>query len=326
MGSYMGSKAELLEAAPLFFAGRLRTVVHAVLPLAEARRAHEMMEASEHFGKIVLARVSRLPAPSMLVRGGHLQTLRAATGSGGGCAGRCRPRTSWSESGTASRLLVRATWQPGPRAARPALLLLHGLGGSDASSYMLATGQHAFARGWHVVRMNMRGAGDALELDPRLYNAGLDADLVAALQAAAQRTPRLAVVGFSLGADLSLLALGRRAALLPPGLAGAVAVSPPLDLAACADALERPANRAYQWYFMRGLRAGYTRASSAGPTSTRPGVSGPPAHHPRVRRRDHRPLRRLRRRRGLLRAVQRRAAPGARSACPPCSWPRRTIP
>jgi NADPH:quinone reductase-like Zn-dependent oxidoreductase len=28
--------------------------VHAVLPLAEARRAHEMMEASQHFGKIVL--------------------------------------------------------------------------------------------------------------------------------------------------------------------------------------------------------------------------------------------------------------------------------
>lgn len=54
MGSYMGSKAELLEAASHFFARRLRTVVHAALPLAEARRAHEMMEASEHFGKIVL--------------------------------------------------------------------------------------------------------------------------------------------------------------------------------------------------------------------------------------------------------------------------------
>jgi len=53
-GSYMGSKADLLDAAALFFAGRLRSVVHAVLPLAEARRAHEMMEASEHFGKIVL--------------------------------------------------------------------------------------------------------------------------------------------------------------------------------------------------------------------------------------------------------------------------------
>ena len=54
MGTYMGSKAELLQAADLFFARRLRTVVHAVLPLAEARHAHEIMEASEHFGKIVL--------------------------------------------------------------------------------------------------------------------------------------------------------------------------------------------------------------------------------------------------------------------------------
>ncbi|MBI3931784.1 MAG: zinc-binding dehydrogenase [Acidobacteria bacterium] len=54
MGSYMGSKSELLEAAPHFFARRLRTVVHATLPLAEARRAHETMEASAHFGKIVL--------------------------------------------------------------------------------------------------------------------------------------------------------------------------------------------------------------------------------------------------------------------------------
>ena len=54
MGSYMGSKGELLDAAQLFFARKVRTVVHAVLPLAEAGRAHEMMEASEHFGKIVL--------------------------------------------------------------------------------------------------------------------------------------------------------------------------------------------------------------------------------------------------------------------------------
>ncbi|HVR69318.1 MAG TPA: zinc-binding dehydrogenase [Vicinamibacteria bacterium] len=54
MGSYMGSKAELHDAAGLFFAGGLRPVVHAVLPFEAARRAHEMLEASEHFGKIVL--------------------------------------------------------------------------------------------------------------------------------------------------------------------------------------------------------------------------------------------------------------------------------
>ena len=54
MGSYMGSKAELLVAASHFFAGRLRPVVDSVLPLSEARSAHERMEASQHFGKIVL--------------------------------------------------------------------------------------------------------------------------------------------------------------------------------------------------------------------------------------------------------------------------------
>lgn len=55
LGSYMGGKAELLDVAQHFFAGRLRSIVHEVLPLRDARRAHEMLEASEHFGKIVLA-------------------------------------------------------------------------------------------------------------------------------------------------------------------------------------------------------------------------------------------------------------------------------
>jgi len=55
MGSYMGSRADLLAAAPHFFAGRLKTLVHATLPLERAADAHRMMEASEHFGKIVLS-------------------------------------------------------------------------------------------------------------------------------------------------------------------------------------------------------------------------------------------------------------------------------
>jgi len=54
LGSYMGDKAELLAAAPLFFSGRLTPVVDEVLPLAEARAAHERLERKEQFGKIVL--------------------------------------------------------------------------------------------------------------------------------------------------------------------------------------------------------------------------------------------------------------------------------
>jgi NADPH:quinone reductase-like Zn-dependent oxidoreductase len=54
LGSYMGSKGELAQAAGLFFRGLLRPVIDSTLPLADAGRAHARLERSEHFGKIVL--------------------------------------------------------------------------------------------------------------------------------------------------------------------------------------------------------------------------------------------------------------------------------
>lgn len=54
LGSYMGRKAELLEAAHLFFTGRLRPVVDTTFPLSDATAAQRRMERREHFGKIVL--------------------------------------------------------------------------------------------------------------------------------------------------------------------------------------------------------------------------------------------------------------------------------
>ena len=73
-----------------------------------------------------------------------------------------------------------------------------------------ATGRLALARGWHVARMNMRGAGDAEALCPRLYNAGLDGDLWPCSPHWPRHTDTLVVVGFSLGANLALLGPGPR--------------------------------------------------------------------------------------------------------------------
>src|SRR5579864_7266473 len=53
-GSFMGSKGTMHEIMRLVDAGRLRPVVHAVRPLEDARHAHEMLERSEQFGKLVL--------------------------------------------------------------------------------------------------------------------------------------------------------------------------------------------------------------------------------------------------------------------------------
>src|SRR5678815_121530 len=150
---------------------------------------------------------------------------------------------------TEVRLLLRASLHP-DASSRPTLLLVHGLGGSDRGTYSIATGLLAWSMGWNVVRMNMRGAGDSASLCPRLYNAGLDSDFVAALDATGEISPHVGVIGFSLGANLALLALSRRAERMPAGLLGVVAVSPPADLAACAHELEKPSNRVYQEYIM----------------------------------------------------------------------------
>lgn len=55
LGSMMGSKADLLAAMKFIESGQIRAVVDRVLPLAEARKAHELMEDRAQFGKLVLS-------------------------------------------------------------------------------------------------------------------------------------------------------------------------------------------------------------------------------------------------------------------------------
>jgi len=54
LGSYMGTKGELLAAARFFFAGRLTPVVDRTFPLAAAADAQQHLEEARHFGKVVL--------------------------------------------------------------------------------------------------------------------------------------------------------------------------------------------------------------------------------------------------------------------------------
>jgi NADPH:quinone reductase-like Zn-dependent oxidoreductase len=54
LGSYMGTMGELHEVLKHVFAGRLKPAVDRVFPLSEIRAAHEYMENSQMFGKIVL--------------------------------------------------------------------------------------------------------------------------------------------------------------------------------------------------------------------------------------------------------------------------------
>jgi NADPH:quinone reductase-like Zn-dependent oxidoreductase len=54
LGSWMGRRSDLNDALRHIASGALKPVVDSVLPLAEARRAHERLEARDAFGKLVL--------------------------------------------------------------------------------------------------------------------------------------------------------------------------------------------------------------------------------------------------------------------------------
>jgi NADPH:quinone reductase-like Zn-dependent oxidoreductase len=54
VGSYMGTMSELYEVLSHVFAGRLKPVIDRRFPLKDIRAAHEHMEKSQMFGKIVV--------------------------------------------------------------------------------------------------------------------------------------------------------------------------------------------------------------------------------------------------------------------------------
>jgi NADPH:quinone reductase-like Zn-dependent oxidoreductase len=55
IGSTMGSHQDFRDVIDLLWAGKIKPVIHQIMPLSEGCDAYLMMEAGEHFGKILLA-------------------------------------------------------------------------------------------------------------------------------------------------------------------------------------------------------------------------------------------------------------------------------
>ena len=144
-------------------------------------------------------------------------------------------------------------WRPEDRSA----LLIHGLAGCHASPYMRRIAEKLNLRGVRTFRLDLRGCGAGQGLSRLPYHSGRSADAAAALEKIAELGPgsRTSLIGFSLGGNIALKLLGESAAALPGHLDRAVAVCPPVDLAACVDSLKRGLGRWYDRHFVRLLLA-----------------------------------------------------------------------
>ena len=179
----------------------------------------------------------------------HLQTLGAALPLYVRPPGEARDEPLRIPIPGGGALHAWAWWHTG---TRPTALLVHGVGGSVSSRYMVRAGKAFFAAGYHVVRLDLRGAGESIADAPLLYHAGLTEDLQLAARAIAPRpeVDWIAVVGFSLGGNVSLRFAAEPA---PDKVRAVVAISAPLDLAATSHWVNRPLNLPYRAYILRGL-------------------------------------------------------------------------
>jgi hypothetical protein len=165
-----------------------------------------------------------------------------------------------TEEGT--RVLVEEN-RPAGR-VRGEVLLMHGLEGSSQSGYMVSMAQRLAELGCAAHRMNMRSCGGSEHLTPTLYHSGLTTDMLALLRRfQAERRGPLFLTGYSLGGNVVLKLAGELGEQARGLIAGVCAVSTPIDLLACVEAIGRPANRMYEWRFVRRLCERYRRKHAA---------------------------------------------------------------
>ena len=164
------------------------------------------------------------------------------------------------------QVLCRCHWQR-EREHAMTLIIVHGLEGSSESNYVIGTGSKAWVAGMNVVRMNMRNCGGTEKLGPTLYNSSMSADVGAVAESLIRQDglQKIAFAGFSMGGNLVLKLLGEWGEQAPKEVKASIGVSPAMDLAASADALHDPANRIYEWHFLRGLRNRIRRKASSIP-------------------------------------------------------------
>ena len=165
-----------------------------------------------------------------------------------------------------ARVLAHCHWQP-EAAAHPLLLLLHGLEGSSQAHYIGGVSEKAWAAGWNVVRLNQRNCGNTEHLSRGLYHSGLTGDPLFVIRELirTEGVRHVAVAGYSLGGNLTLKLAGEVSDGSLPELKAVCAVSPTIDLSACVEALERRSNIAYEFNFVRHLKARMRRKAAAHP-------------------------------------------------------------
>jgi len=136
----------------------------------------------------------------------------------------------------------------------PIVILFHGLAGSYKSPYIQGTMQELKTAGFSSVLMHFRGCSGKQNLQPRSYHSGDTQDANEFIQSLTQRHPQAKIfaVGFSLGANMLLKLLGKKAFTCK--LSAAVSVSAPMLLNLCSSYMNKGFAKFYQKLLLKDLK------------------------------------------------------------------------
>ena len=131
-------------------------------------------------------------------------------------------------------------------------IISHGLEGSSHDDCVRGMATRLQRKKWDVLAWNFRGCGLEPNRLVRSYHSGETGDLAAVIALAAARYSRIALIGFSLGGNVTLKYLGEGGC--HPAVVAGIAISVPIDLMACANAIDhRWSNRIYLRRFLSKL-------------------------------------------------------------------------
>lgn len=147
-------------------------------------------------------------------------------------------------------------WARAHDASRLAILT-HGLEGSASATYIQGMARALVRAGWNVLAWNFRGCSGEPNRRLRSYHSGAIDDLETVIHHAMETTnvEQIALVGFSLGGNLTLKLVSDLGHYIDPRIQAAVTFSVPCDLASSAKRLEHAMNRLYMRRFLKTLCA-----------------------------------------------------------------------
>lgn len=132
------------------------------------------------------------------------------------------------------------------------VIISHGLEGNADRAYVKGMDNAHFSENFDVLTWNYRGCSDQLNKLPKMYHSGATEDLLEVVNHTSKDYHEIFLIGFSLGANLTLKFLGERGSY--KNIKKACVIAAPLDLKSSSLHLNRLKNALYQIRFMRSLK------------------------------------------------------------------------